>query len=470
MSLLVATSRERLLLDVLITFLAALTVQIVIVTVHQVVQNRQDASVVRVRAAYVDRVVALLAGDAAPEARRAFLATWPRASDERAIIAQLVLAMAGSVRGSARDGALALLREAGIPEQYQRDLGKRHPWRRATAVAMLGEMEVVEALPDLLPLLRDSSADVRRVTARALGRLGLPQAAEPLLAACEDDLLPPGLAAFSILHIGVAAVPAVRQWAAAAHTTDARAMVAELLGHFHDGTAVPELVGLLHDTSPTVRAAAAESLGRLACEDACAPLLVALSEDDARVRASAAAALGAIGDGQAIAPLLQALADPDDDVGIAAAAALVEHSTQGLAALLGMLGTAGSAAQARAIEAIERSGVASRAAGQWRSSTDTAERARAGHILRSLAAAGGQAPLVNGGISFEELVADVAGSDSPTMTVPRQPRPAHVRADVVTPIRRQRGRRGAHHAVWALPELTALDAAGTTREEVESKP
>jgi cyclophilin family peptidyl-prolyl cis-trans isomerase/HEAT repeat protein len=104
------------------------------------------------------------------------------------------------------------------------------------------------APPDLIRLLADGEARVRRRAALAVGRVGLRDGTEPLVALLRD------------------ADPEVRQMAAFA------------LGLLGDVRARDPLVGLLADSSPLVQGSAAEALGLLGDSAAAEPIGLMVSQ------------------------------------------------------------------------------------------------------------------------------------------------------------------------------------------------
>ena len=96
--------------------------------------------------------------------------------------------------------------------------------------------------PDLVRLLSDNEARVRRRAALAVGRVGLRDGVQPLVAVLGDS------------------DPEVRQMAAFA------------LGLLGDKTARDPLVGALADESPLVQGSAAEALGLIADPAAAEPI------------------------------------------------------------------------------------------------------------------------------------------------------------------------------------------------------
>jgi cyclophilin family peptidyl-prolyl cis-trans isomerase len=113
----------------------------------------------------------------------------------------------------------------------QRVLRMPQPAPPATPVKSKKRQAAPPAPPDLLKLLTDPEARIRRRAALAVGRVGLPEGVEPLQTTLAD------------------ADPDVRQMAAFA------------LGLLADRRAVPALTTALQDQQPRVRGRAAEALG-----------------------------------------------------------------------------------------------------------------------------------------------------------------------------------------------------------------
>ena len=97
--------------------------------------------------------------------------------------------------------------------------------------------------PDLLTLLTDTDPGIRRRAALAVGRVGLPDGAQPLGALLASD-----------------------------PDAEVRQMAAFALGLIGDAAASPQLTQALADASPLVRGRAAEALGQIGAKDAAAAI------------------------------------------------------------------------------------------------------------------------------------------------------------------------------------------------------
>jgi cyclophilin family peptidyl-prolyl cis-trans isomerase/HEAT repeat protein len=127
---------------------------------------------------------------------------------------------------------------------------------------------------DLIRLLRDGEARVRRRAALALGRVGLPEAVEPLAMLLADE------------------------------DVEVRQMAAFALGLIGDASARPPLLAALRDTSPIVAGRAAEALGHIANRDDASAV-----SDMVRTYAAAGALTGITADELAypLAPQVEAI-------------------------------------------------------------------------------------------------------------------------------------------------------------------
>ena len=171
-----------------------------------------------------------------------------------------------------------------------------NPYTRAFAVKGLAALKDKAALPVLLPLMSSGERSVLIETVRALGRIGDPAGAAPLLRILRD----------------AAADPHVRLEAVAA------------MGAFHQPEVADALLDVLADASPAVRGAALRSLASLDQEN----FLFVLSGLDPdphwNVRATLATVLGTLPLENAQPRLEAMLTDADQRVVPFAIAALVK--------------------------------------------------------------------------------------------------------------------------------------------------
>ncbi|MBZ0286787.1 MAG: HEAT repeat domain-containing protein, partial [Anaerolineae bacterium] len=168
----------------------------------------------------------------------------------------------------------------------------------------------------LVGMLEDSSAEVRREAASALGISHFPEALLPLCKALHDDDVEVrrravwALANFPIL------TSVTSQLIEHLSDSDAevRARVAELLGKARNLEAAQPLIGALRDPSPEVRAAATHSLSdnRNWDVDSVPVLIELVSDPDGQVRVAAVRALVLFRDTRALPALMTILRGPRD--------------------------------------------------------------------------------------------------------------------------------------------------------------
>jgi HEAT repeat protein len=236
------------------------------------------------------------------------------------------------LRGEDRRVLTTLLEASGQIDRARRDTRRPGPVRRARAAELLGAAGAADALPDLTRLLRDRDPDVRAAAARALGKLGHPQAASSLLATLGAERpVPAGVVSIALLHLGPACAPALRDGLDIGNGPHVRTLAAELLGRLGAIEAADRLIEAVDsDPFPAVRAAAARALGRAGVPRAAAPLERALARDPAaEVRRAAAWALGELGGGAAVDGLAAALSSGDHALAREAARSLLSCGPAG---------------------------------------------------------------------------------------------------------------------------------------------
>jgi len=191
--------------------------------------------------------------------------------------------------------------------------------------ALFNRQDPERVAPVFIELLGDEDATIRSEAAQDLGFMRARAAVEPLLAALPKQgpyERPTFIEALGAIGDPRAAPPLIALLDGA-KDEEARAIAGALakLGP----QAVPAFVKRLSDAKPSVRAAAAAGLGWIALATdadmrketlgpAIAPLIPLLYDPVAEVRATAADAMGNIRDPKFLTSLLLALGDPDDKV------------------------------------------------------------------------------------------------------------------------------------------------------------
>jgi hypothetical protein len=269
----------------------------------------------------------------------------------RKALAPTVVSLLSKVRGESRTALMQLLEEWGSLARASSGLRSRRAVTRASAAELIGYTGRADLAAELQGLLQDPVAHVRRVTVRALGRIGDPGSARPIVDALEDGgEIPVSAAGHALLRIGTGALPALSV-ASRSGRPSLRAMAATLIGLLGDTDEIDNLVPLLADDCAAVAAAAATALGHLGTPRVLGPLTAATFGTPDEVRAAAAAALGRVGSPGA-APILQRLvSDPVHQVASNSAHALAQLGDPGRQTLLELHGAGGRPA-AYAAEAI----------------------------------------------------------------------------------------------------------------------
>ncbi len=299
-----------------------------------------------------------------------------------------VLANFGMLGNDFLNAQLPLLLEK-LRSDSSTDCGNAALW-----ISTLGEAgyEVLDAVPALLELARDSNGWAREAAARALGVIGATtEQAVPALAALLVD--PSSSVRYSALaslaQAGEEVVLALPELIAALDHVDAqqRAAVANLiaLGGARSATAVEALQRRLADPVANVRTWSAFALRSIG-----APSLPALSafermvreEPDAKARLEAVRAIAALGSlaGGVAEPVAAACRDPDRDVQLWSLFALgelgvVSEATR--AALQAALASGDDALAEEAAKAAAKLGLGEEAGGAAEDAAETAAAARA---------------------------------------------------------------------------------------------
>lgn len=141
--------------------------------------------------------------DPGQDTRRALVAA---TGSTRDAVDASILDMLAKIRGDSVEPLVDVLREHGKGKRAVIELGSRSSVRRARAVWTLAVMRERASVDAVLVMLHDPSRDVVITTARALGMMGDPVAAGPILeAVAPSDAgagLPPWIAVESVASLG----------------------------------------------------------------------------------------------------------------------------------------------------------------------------------------------------------------------------------------------------------------------------
>lgn len=252
------------------------------------------------------------------------------------LVDQAAVDMLGKIRGLPADQLVEVLQVHGAVGEALQQLEHRSPVRRAQAAQLLGLSSEASAVPALVVALGDDAVEVRSSAAYALGLVGNPVAAGPLLAAVDAPGagLPAGIAAQALLAMGVGISGAILE-ALDSERAGTRHVAAYLSGAGSFRRSLPRLRHLLeHDEDLTVREASATSLGEVGSPADVAVLARHTAADQPlALRRICATALGQLGDPSAVPALNLLLDDPDPRLAELAASALVKLGPTGQSVL-----------------------------------------------------------------------------------------------------------------------------------------
>jgi HEAT repeat protein len=208
-------------------------------------------------------------------------------------------------------------------------LRSSNPDVRMKAIRSLGSAQNRRAVPGLIKTLEDENSRVRLSAIEALGVIGHPASAEPLVSvlsrhpkneksrsAAECEAIARALAG-----IGVPAVHPL-MGALESEERDARRWAATALGSIKDSQAVEPLIRKLEDNRSEVRKAAALALGEIGDTRAVTSLMKAASNRDLETRRAAVEALGLLKSEEGIDAVVKALEDSSESVQLAAVSSL----------------------------------------------------------------------------------------------------------------------------------------------------
>ncbi len=267
---------------------------------------------------------------------RAWAALAELPAEQWGSVRSTAVAMLGKLRGVPESRLVELLEAQGDVGRARGRLGARSSVRRARAAHLLGLVRDEASVPGLSELLSDSSPDVRRVAARALGRIGDPEVAAAVLdavpAARGRGGLPSWIAAEALLEMRPGPVLS---------RTVCRALVSPEVGVRDVGVTVaaysnmPEALAVIREclhfeTVLDVKEGMIQALGRLGGAEDVA-LIAAYTGRYAppHLRRTCVRALGQIGGAEAFERLSELLGAPDRASAVLAAEALAQSGPAG---------------------------------------------------------------------------------------------------------------------------------------------
>ena len=239
------------------------------------------------------------------------------------------------VKGDAHTAVVAVLERRGSMARALTRTRSRSAVARAHGAEVLGAAARHAAVDDLLRLLTDDDDEVRRVAARALGRIRSSAAAVPLLAAVSNSKpVPPRIVASAVMRVGVGAHAALVSTLREGDGLQ-RAIAAEIAGLAGAAVAVETLMDLLRDDPVIeVRVRCARALGRIGMPWATGHLVEATADDEpVALRIVASRALGDIGSQDGVPRLADLAMEGHHRVAANAAASLLRCGAAGVMVL-----------------------------------------------------------------------------------------------------------------------------------------
>ncbi len=253
------------------------------------------------------------------------LQDWNVEEMDRRIVETLLLDELEAAQGEEARRLLQCLRLSGLLDRRILEARTRQGWRKRQALFSLGRTRAPEVIPALAEALDDPSKETRVAAIRGLGRLGIPDAAVPILDhLVEGRLKLPSIVIQNALLNCCRWRPSILVPYMRRADAETRALVARALGEVATGDLGEDLLLLANDPQAEVRASAARSLGETELNLALSALGALAEDEEWFVRLRAVVALGNLRDERAIPMLVDALCDANRYVRLRAAAGLAK--------------------------------------------------------------------------------------------------------------------------------------------------
>jgi len=256
----------------------------------------------------------------------------------RTVLDRNIVEMLTKIRGVPAEQLVHVLEVHGAVDAAVAEMSSRSTVKRARAAQLLGVARAGHTVPLLVEALGDEAVEVRNSAAYALGLIGDPAAAGPVLAAigAPERGLPAATAAEALQSMGVGISEVLRDGMADPNART-RMVAAHLSGERSFTRGLPELRGLLDaDPDLTVRETSASAIGRLGrSEDVGILVRHTVPSEPLALRRACVIALGDLGEAEAIPALAVLLDDTDPRLAELAATALLSMGPDGRDALAG---------------------------------------------------------------------------------------------------------------------------------------
>lgn len=254
----------------------------------------------------------------------------------RTVLDRNIVGMLTKIRGVPAEQLVRVLEVHGAVDAAVQELTSRSSVKRARAAQLLGLARVEATVPQLVVALGDEAMEVRNSAAYALGLIGDPAAAGPVLAAigAPERGLPAATAAEALQSMGVGISDVLRD-GMADDNARTRMVAAHLSSERSFTQSLPELRRLLGtDPDLTVRETSATAIGRLGRgEDVDILARHTAESEPLPLRRACVVALGELGQTDAVPALAALLEDSDPRLAELAATALLGMGPDGSGAL-----------------------------------------------------------------------------------------------------------------------------------------
>ncbi len=254
---------------------------------------------------------------------------WFSSRANRAIVESVLLEKIEIAQGETLSLLQDFARSSGLAGRRISEVRRKKGWNQRLALIALGRMRLPESVPVLAQALGEKSGQVVIDAIRALGQVGIPEAARRIL---EHLSLKPRLCtpqtAQSVLVRCYRSNPQLLFEEVVKANDTLRPILARALAEVADGGVSGELMHLVQDPLAEVRASAARILAAVRPPYALDALSILISDPEWFVRLRAAVAIGELGQKPGIPLLIKALCDRNRLVRLRAASALVSFRGQ----------------------------------------------------------------------------------------------------------------------------------------------
>jgi hypothetical protein len=249
------------------------------------------------------------------------------------------------------------VRRCGLIDKRIREVRTLRGWPRRQSLVALSRMRTPESIPAISEALEQSDGEMAVDAIHALGQVGTPRAAEPILrwTSVPGHHCPPQVLQGALLSCYRIHAPALLS---RVHEADdaTRPVLARVLAEVAHPKMKGDLLALAADPLAEVRAAAARVLPVIRPHYALQTLARLSADKEWFVRLRAVVALGDLGERRAIPTLIRALCDANRLVRLRAAAALVRFEGEEVRVLGLAMRTRDRYALQALVSEMERSG------------------------------------------------------------------------------------------------------------------